>query len=487
MTLPAEQSSDSMSNRRIEKNVLFSSLPPEWQEDLLPAIRQEVENSGLKILALDDDPTGTQTVRGIEVITRWDVDILTSVLMDPEPLAYILTNSRSYSLARAQDINREIVRNLKAASAAAQRRFSLISRSDSTLRGYFPGEIEALESELGEAIDGVLVIPFFEEGGRFTIGDVHYVAEGEFLLPAGETEYARDAVFGYRSSDLRRWVSEKYQGRLPVEEVCSIDLNTIRLGGPDAVAAALSKLENGRICAVNAASYRDLEVFVTGLLQAEKMGKRFLYRSAASFVRVRGGQGAHPLLSPAELGAMTGSGGGIVVAGSYIRKSSQQITALQSLPGLLSLEVSVPKLLGSGSRVEEILRTAALVNQALSAGEDVLIYTSRELVTGADAAQSLQIGQVVSESVIEIVRRTTVRPAWVVAKGGITSSDVATKGIDIQRADVLGQVLPGVPVWLAGAGSRWPGLVYVVFPGNVGGPDAIAEVVQKLRRSKRLD
>ena len=232
MTLPAEQSSNSMSNRRIEKNILFSSLPPEWQENLLPAIRQEVENSGLKILALDDDPTGTQTVREIEVITRWDVDILTSVLMDPEPLAYILTNSRSYSLARAQDINREIVRNLKAASAAAQRRFSLISRSNSTLRGYFPGEIEALESELGEVIDGVLVIPFFEEGGRFTIGDVHYVAEGEFLLPAGETEYARDAVFGYRSSDLRRWVSEKYQGRLPVEEVCSIDLNTIRLGGP---------------------------------------------------------------------------------------------------------------------------------------------------------------------------------------------------------------------------------------------------------------
>jgi uncharacterized protein YgbK (DUF1537 family) len=92
----------------------------------------------------------------------------------------------------------------------------------------------------------------------------------------------------------------------------------------------------------------------------------------------------------------------------------------------------------------------------------------------------LQIGQVVSQALVDIVVRLESRPAWMIAKGGITSSDVATKGLHIKRAQVLGQAIPGVPVWVAGEGSRWPGLLYVVFPGNVGGPGAIAQMVKIL-------
>ena len=105
------------------------------------------------------------------------------------------------------------------------------------------------------------------------------------------------------------------------------------------------------------------------------------------------------------------------------------------------------------------------------------MYTSRGLVTGATDAESLAIGRSVSEALVEVVRRLEVRPAWVIAKGGITSSDVATGALGIRRAMVLGQAIAGVPVWQAGPESRWPGLVYVVFPGNVGGPDALARMV----------
>lgn len=469
----------------IEKKKLFESLPPEWPEYLLPQIREVLKNSGIKVVVLDDDPTGTQTVYDITVLTRWDVQALTSALAEPDPIVFILTNSRRFPLAEAQAMNREIARNLLQASQFAGRPFSVVSRSDSTLRGHFPGEVDALVDELGQEIDGLLVIPFFEEGGRLTINDIHYVTEGELLVPAGESEYARDATFGYRSSDLRLWVSEKSGKRIKAEDVASIDLTTIRQGGARAVAQSLERLQGGQVCVVNAASYRDMEVFVLGLLQAETEGKSFIFRTAASFVRVRGGLGPRPLLSGDQLGVHSDQTGGLIVAGSYIRKSSEQIKAVQSMPGVTAIEVSVPRLLEGALRQEEVLRASERADGALIQGGDVLIYTSRELVTGGDAMSSLQIGQSVSDAVVEIVQLLKQKPAWIIAKGGITSSDVATHALGIGRASVMGQILPGVPVWQTWDDSRWPGLIYVVFPGNVGGQEAIVEAVERLRDANK--
>jgi uncharacterized protein YgbK (DUF1537 family) len=232
---------------------------------------------------------------------------------------------------------------------------------------------------------------------------------------------------------------------------------------------------------VNAASYRDLEVFVSGLLEAEAAGKRFLYRTAASFVRVRGGIEPRGLLTWSDLASQVGSGPGLIVAGSYIQKSSAQIESALALPGVTGVEVQVEALLEAEKRIQEIENAARQLEQAMAAGHDALVYTSRRLVAKPDRGSSLAIGQSVSSALVEIVRRVNRRPAWVIAKGGITSSDTATRGLEIQKARVLGQAISGVPVWLTGPESRWPGLVYVVFPGNVGGPDAIAQMVRILR------
>ncbi|MCX8062957.1 MAG: hypothetical protein N3D16_10285 [Anaerolineales bacterium] len=470
---------------KVSKTDLLKSLPPEYSQSLLPEIQRMVKQSQRKVVVLDDDPTGTQTVRNITVLTRWDIPSLTQVLAENDDVVYILTNSRSFLPPEVEKMNREIARNLKEASIKTGRPFVVVSRSDSTLRGHFPLETDVLMAELGGDFDGVLVIPFFEEGGRFTINDTHYVAEGEFLVPAAETEYAKDATFGYRSSNLKEWVAEKSGGKIAPSQVASLSLEVIRQGGIAAVQEQLRHLKGAQVCVVNAASYRDMEVIVAGLLQAEAAGKRFIYRTAASFVRVRGGMGAFPLLSAADFELGDVRNGGLIVAGSYIRKSSEQIAAVQALPNVVSLEVSVPNLLAEGDRQREIARVGEQADEVLSNGKEALIYTSRQLITGADAASSLQIGQVVSQSLVEIVRRLSVKPAWVIAKGGITSSDVATKGLEIAQARVLGQVLPGVPVWQAGEGSRWPGMVYVVFPGNVGGAQSIAEVVEMLSKQRQ--
>jgi len=457
----------------------IKSLPAEWQINLLPDIQSQVRTSGRKVVVLDDDPTGKQTVHSIPVLTEWSVASLRAELANDLPCFYILTNSRSLPLPGAQAMNAEIARNLREASRQAQRDFVVVSRSDSTLRGHFPGEVDALANALDRTFDGWLIIPFFLEGGRYTLDDVHYVAEGDKLVPAGETPFARDSAFGYRASNLREWVEEKTGGRVHADQVATISINDLRVGGRQCVAKKLMALSRGQMCAVNAASYRDVEVFVAGLLDAEARGKRFLYRTAASFVRVRAGIEPRALLTKAEL-QLPQSGGGLVVVGSYVPKTTAQVEVLLAQTKITGVEISVDALLNA-RREHEIARVASSAENAMKQNQDVVIYTSRQLVTVSDAEASLTIGQRVSDGLIEILHRLTFMPRYLIAKGGITSSDVATKGLNVKRALIRGQILPGVPVWRLGTESRYPGLDYIVFPGNVGTPNSLAEIVNGMK------
>lgn len=469
-----------MSTQPMPKDALLASLPQPWPESLLPTIQQQLAAGQRSLIVLDDDPTGTQTVYDLPVLTEWTVATLRAELALGTPTFYLLTNSRSLPLPAAQELNAEIGRNLLAAAQATGRDFAVVSRSDSTLRGHYPGETDALTAALGQQVDATLIIPFFLEGGRFTINDVHYVAEGDQLVPAAATPFARDAAFGYHNSDLRAWVEEKTAGRVAAAAVASITIDDVRLGGPDAVAQKLLNLPTGSVCIVNCAGTRDMEVFVSGLLKAEAAGRHFLYRTAATFVQVRAGLAPRAPLTATDLNLPT-TGGGLIVVGSYVPKSTTQLNALLTQPDLVQVEVNVDALLDDGQQAGEVARTIAVTTNALQRGQDVVVYTSRRLITGADAVSSLAIGQRVSASLVALVQGLGVRPRYLIAKGGITSSDLATKALGVKRALVRGQILPGIPLWEVGVESRYPGLVYVVFPGNVGGDDALVQARQKLR------
>lgn len=469
-----------MNERPVGKVDLLQGLPREWPVDLRPEIIREVAAGRCKVVVLDDDPTGTQTVHGIPVLTEWSPGTLRPELATDLPAFYILTNSRSLPLHEAESLNRAIGRNLVSASQGLDRSFVVVSRSDSTLRGHFPGEVAALADGLGQGFDGLLIVPFFLEGGRYTVNDVHHVDEGGQLTPAGQTEFARDTVFGYRSSNLRDWVEEKTEGRVSANEVRSVSIRDIRDGGPPRVTELLLALSRGAHCVVNAASYRDLEVFVRGLLEAEARGKKFLYRTAASFVQVRAGITPRPLLLRSDL-ELPDSGGGLTIVGSHVPRTTQQLEETIRLPGIRGLEIRVDSLLDEGLRPAEIERTIEAVGAYLENAEDVVIYTSRELRTAKDKEENLFIAQRVSDALTAILQCITTRPRYLIGKGGITASDVATRGLRVKRALVLGQILPGVPVWRLGPESRFPGISYVVFPGNVGDDKALAEVIQKLK------
>lgn len=477
---------------------LLANLPPEPDEaSLFAEIQQAVADSKRKLVVIDDDPTGTQTVHDIELFTTWNTQMLAEALQDESRLFYLLTNSRSMPERDAVQLNRETAQQLVAASKATGMNFVVASRSDSTLRGHYPAEIFALERELAASLDarfdGHLVVPAFFEGGRYTINDTHYVAiptaDADTLQPAHETPFARDSVFGYKTAYLPDWIEAKSGGHWKAAQVMSIELELIRQDGPDAVAAKLKAAEGGVPVVINAASYGDLAAVVLGLLRAEAAGKHFLYRTAASFVRLRGALARKPLLGVNEIVSDTQAAkvGGLVVVGSYVPGSSAQLENLLSLPDVIGIELSVERVIRNATEASNASHEAGRqLEAAMEAGRVGVLYTSRKLVTSANRSENLEIGKKVSDALIAALHEVTSRPRFIIAKGGITSHDVAQKGLGAARARVLGQLFPGVPVWRlqSGTQSRFEGVPYVVFPGNVGGPESLMQAVKLLSAGK---
>lgn len=458
----------------------MAGLPPEPKQNLLPEIRKEFLRSGKTLVVLDDDPTGTQTCHDVVVLTAWEVPLLTRELNEHPSILFILTNSRSLPEPRAVKLAHEIGQNLRQSEKESGRKIAVISRSDSTLRGHFPAEVDAVASALNIGSAVRVIVPAFIEGGRFTIGDIHYIREQGELVPVSETPFAKDTVFGYTHSNLREWVEEKTKGSVKASEVVAVSIEDIRTGGGERVAQKLASCQPGAVCIVNACSHKDLEVLVMGLLLAEQRGQTFIYRTSATFVSIRAGIAAGKVFRPAKGQSLPGSGS-LIVVGSYVPKTTRQLENLLEQKSHYPIEIKVEDLLRSTEKESHAARIIRKTNELLASGRDVVIHTSRRLVRGDDAESNLKINSIVSAFLVSIVNGLTVRPVFIIAKGGITSSDLATQALYTEKAMILGQIIPGVPVWRMDAASKFPEIIYVVFPGNVGDDGALTEVFRLLK------
>lgn len=465
--------------QRLHLHETLRSLPPEWDHDPLPHIDAVLKASGRKIVILDDDVMGTQSVHDIAVLMDWSVGALRTELEADSRAFFVVTNARTMPESQAQAVNSFITRNLCEAAQQAGVEFLVVSRLDSTLRGHFPEEMQAIESGLPRKPDGWIVAPLFLEGGRYTINDIQYVLDGEWLTPVGETEFALDPAFAFTSSTLQSWVEEKTAGRVPADSVVSISIGDLRLGGPERVAEMLSALPMSGVCVVNGANNRDMEVFVQGLLNVEATGQRFLFRAAASFIKALLGQSERPLLTHAEMG-MDGNGGTLIVVGSHVPRTTQQLNHLLANTDAVGIEANVTRLLSDETRQSEIDRAACASEDAIRTGSNAVLYTSRDLVEGHSRDHSLAIGHQVSQAMSEVVAGVQVRPRCIIIKGGATSYAVATKALNVQRAWSPGQAAPGVPAWILGEETLHPGMPCVIFPGNVGNEYALTNLVTRL-------
>jgi uncharacterized protein YgbK (DUF1537 family) len=245
----------------------FAKLPQFAQrtENMLDKIQDNLRaEQDYKLVILDDDPTGTQTCHDINVLTMWDIDILATEFRSESKGFFILTNSRALLSSEARALVTNILQNVSRAASMTGNNFEVVLRGDSTLRGHFLEEVEAHIDTIGSP-DAWIFAPFFEHGGRYTIDDVHYVADEGTLVPAANTAFAKDKTFGYRSSNLSHYVHEKAGSRFSKKDVVSVSLEDIRLGGVPAIEQKLLLVPKGGILIVNAVQAEDMLLFCLAL------------------------------------------------------------------------------------------------------------------------------------------------------------------------------------------------------------------------------
>jgi uncharacterized protein YgbK (DUF1537 family) len=427
-----------------------------------------------KIIVLDDDPTGSQTVHSCLLLTRWNIATLKAALADAAPLFFVLTNTRGMDAARAAAVTREVCDNLKLALVDYTGPVLFVSRSDSTLRGHYPVETDVMNEVLGP-FDATLLTPAFFEGGRITRDSTHYLMVDGKPVPAHETEFARDSVFGYTTAFLPGYVAEKTRGRVAAADVARLALVELRA---NKAGAWLDALGNNAIGVVDGESPSDYQLFADAVLNAAARGKRLLFRSAASLLTALAKLPPQPVAAEAFATLVRGGRPGVIIVGSHVAKTTAQLAVLLKERGIVGLPLDVARL--PDGRATVVSELTASITHCHSQGLTPVVFTSRTELKFASTDERLAFGEVVSGTLMDVVKRLPVTLGFLISKGGITSNDVLSTGLELTSSRVLGQILPGVTVVQTPPDHRLPRMPVVIFPGNVGGDDALATAYRRL-------
>lgn len=436
-------------------------------------------NAQTKIIVIDDDPTGSQTVHSCLLVSRWDVDTLTSALEDTSPLFFVLSNTRSMDADEAAEVTRQICRNLRRALdglAARGRRINpvVVSRSDSTLRGHYPVETDVIAEELGP-FDATFLVPAFFEGGRITRDSTHYLVVSGQPIPVNKTEFAQDSVFGYQHAFLPAYVEDKTGGRIKATEVQRFTLGDIR----GDIRGRLRVLSGNACAVVDGERQEDLDSFTRQLLEVAGEGRRFLFRSGASLLTSLADLPPQPVAAGGMAEYVRDGRPGIILVGSHVPTSTRQLQYLIDNFAVAPVLVDLNRVTADTAGLRDEIRQK--VGWAREEGRTAVIYTSRAERLFDTKAERLAFGDQVSAFLMDIVRNLPSDIGFLISKGGITSNDVLTRGLALSAARVLGQILPGCSVVRCPDDHpRFAGLPVVIFPGNVGGETALADAYRIL-------
>jgi uncharacterized protein YgbK (DUF1537 family) len=350
----------------------------------------------------------------------------------------------------------------------------VVSRSDSTLRGHYPVETDVIAEELGP-FDAHFMVPAFFEGGRFTKDSIHYLMVDDKAVPVHKTEFANDSVFDYSYSYLPDYVEEKTNGRIKANDVERFQLNDVRGDS----SSRLMALENNVCCVVDCEIQEDLNNFCSQLMTAAGQGKRFLFRSAASLLTALTQLPAQSVKAENMSQYVRDSKPGAVIVGSHVKKTTQQLESLLKMPGIKAVEVNVDDIQRNYDDLLEIVITQ--INDIHIQGSTTVIYTSRVEKSFATQAQRLDFGKQVSGFLMDIVRYLPKTLGFLISKGGITSNDVLSSGLNLKTSRVLGQIIAGCSVVRCPSEhQQFPHMPVVIFPGNVGNENSLADACQYL-------
>lgn len=440
-------------------------------------IRNLLLQNNLRMVVLDDDPTGIQTVHGCLLITEWSEENLRMAFSYSEPFFYILTNTRALTAADAAEITRSAMQAVVEANNEFGYRLIVVSRSDSCLRGHFPLESDVMTrllKENGYKLPPVtFFVPAFIEAGRYTIEGIHYLKDKGILTPVSTTEFARDNVFAYNSSVLKEYIAEKIgRSTFPYQH---LGIDNFQEGSDEDRLFLLSDMMaffagQEAYATVDALRFEDLQRFALALLQwMSAHDCSIVIRSSSTLPKALSGIDPYVQFDVES----TGEGTGLFVVGSHVKKTTEQLNNLLKNTETQGVEVSVDEILsGSGTLLDKIeQQILSVVNN----GKTPVVYTSRSEVRLDDADARQQLGLKVSDFLVQIVRNLAYKPSYIVAKGGITSHDILTKALEIKTAKVMGQIIPAVPTILTDATAYIPNIPYIIFPGNVGDENSLAQ------------
>lgn len=472
-------------------DILESSVLLEYntvnENEIDKLLENELNTFKQKIIVLDDDPTGIQTVQNVYVYTEYDEETIREIFKSSDNLSYILTNSRSFSEQKTIEVHKNIGKIIGEISKEYNIPFFLIVRGDSTLRAHYPIENDTLKDAIYEtakiSYDGDVFVPFFKEGNRYTLNNIHYIKVENNLVPCGQSEFAKDKTFGYKSSNLLDYIEEKSDGAYKKENLIYISLDEIRNLDFDAITKKLLSAKDFNKIVVNAIDYADIKIFTIALIRAIKSGKNFLARSSACFPKIIGNNPFAPLLTKNDIVDCNDENGGLIIVGSHVKKTTEQLSNLMKIQeNICFLEFDVNEYFNENGLFKVTNKILEQCNDNILNGITTVIYTSRKVISKDHASKDelLNISVKISEEITKIVKNLSVKPKFIIAKGGITSSDVGTKGLMVKKALVLGQIKPGIPVWKTGEESTFKNMPYVIFPGNVGDSNTLKEIAQLL-------
>lgn len=432
------------------------------------------------VVILDDDPLGGQAVCGIPVYLSWNIDTLIKAFKKDDQAFFILTSTRSMGEEDAFSTCYEIAFNVATVAQRMGKTIQIICRSDSTLRIHYPVETEAIIKGMNDAdlhVDGEIIFPFFEEGKRYTYNNEQYglIEDGE-LLPVSQMEYAFDKTFGFMTSYLPEWIEEKSSGRISASSVKTVDLSQLRSGWRNMVNTIFS--ENGFcVSVVDSIEYRDLFTIIHAVTELRNKGRSYILRVAASGVRAaifntNDKKMLQTVLEEKSPGKI------LVAAGSHMKRTTAQLSYLiDNSKTIKPVVFDQRTVFNTDSLRQEVDRAVSEIHAAVAKGYNVLLETRRERVdiAGASAEAQLALSVKISKSFMEIIDKVKKEFSCIIAKGGNTSSDIVRECFHAEYATVMGQLIPGVPVW------RLPdGPLIVIFPGNVGETESLADAYKKL-------
>lgn len=406
-----------------------------------------------KTIVLDDDPTGSQEATGVPVMLRRDRSRMAS-LLSAHPALFVLTNTRALSEADAVALLRGIRDDIRAVERTLGVTATVVLRGDSTLRGHVFAEVAVFADADPDAV--VVFVPAFPAGGRRTVAGVHTVEIGGRVLNAADTEFASDPVFGYRARTLAEFVREKSSRK-------SVTTST------DDVGAVAATAPPGTVIIPDASTDGEIARIADAVRALVRAGRSPVVRCAAPLAAFLADVKSTAFIDPATIDHGDPV---LVVAGSHTSATTAQLADLgRTWPAGVEIDAT--------DAIEAPAATAhATVERLLPllrAHRVVTVSTSR--VRGRQHGR-LEDGARVMECLTATVAGVRDVPRLVVAKGGITSAEVARRGMGADWAWVDGQVAPGISLWHLDPDGR--NIPYVVVPGNVGAASTLSDLVAQL-------